>query len=763
MISTVTIDIQTNYLNDEYDYIIPEELLDYVKIGSRVLVEFGVRRVLGYVIEVKDKTDYKGNLRPIIQVLDYNAELSLEQVALGRQIARDIKCSLCTVLSAMIPPFLKSKYRKFISIKNFAEVDPHIIALFDNKKKLTLTNEIIKEYPKIKKEIEKGNINLEFDIYSYGKTKKIRKYFVNEATSNIYEKYIGIRKRIIDYVLKRQEVTIDELKEYVGCSNYIIKALQNEEILGVKEYSIAELPKKTPRVLKKREFDFEGNSIKQKYNEMSNKPFLLYANDEKFTMEFYLDICIDNIQKNKKTMVVAPTLIAYYNIYYYLRRNLEGYEVVNFSSDMPNNEYYENYMKVKNGDVDVCICTKTGIFSPLENIGTIIVYDESNYNYLSEMTPKYNAIEVLKARALYHNAKIVLTSLPPTIENYYHYYLADYNLLKYVKPLNYKAKLIDMYNEIVNNRQVISYDMEEAIFNALNKKKQVILILNNKGYSQKLKCRKCGKVAKCEKCNIPLTYYKEKNEYKCRYCGKVLESLKCECGCDNYSTFDIGLEQVKEKLELLFPLSKILLLDSNTMREFDDYQNAVVRIESGEADIIIGTTNIMSLARFANLEMIGLLSIDSILNYSDYKASYYVFSLIYSALNKANVLIQGYNLDYYAIKYAIKGDFNGFYTEEIKARETFNYPPFSEVNKIIITGEYKDIYYCANYFKKVYSSMTKTQNMVLGPTYVKLKKGVQLIIKSKDYEKLFTIIDEVKNKFKNTSVVISYERYPRSL
>ncbi len=763
MISRVTIDIQASFLSDEYDYIIPDELLDYVKVGSRVLVEFGVRKVLGYVIDIKEKTDFKGNLRPIIQVLDYNAELSAEQVILGKQIAHEIKCSLCAVLSAMIPPFLKSKYRKFISIKNYNEIDPHIVTLFNEKKKITLTNEIIKEYPRIKKEIEKGNISLDFDIYSYGKTKKIKKYFVNKATSNIYEKYTGTRKKIIDYLIKRQEATIDELKEFVGCSNYIVKALQKEEILGIIEYPVTNVQKQEKVLLKNKEFDFDGNIIKQKYNEMSNKPFLLYSNDEKFTLDFYLDICIDNIQKNKKTLVVAPTLIAYYNIFYYLRRNLEGYEVINFSSDMPNNEYYENYMKAKNGEAQVCVCTKAGIFTPLDDIGTIIVYDESNYNYLCEMTPKYNAIEVLKARAVYHDAKIVLTSFPPTIENYYHYYLADYNLLRYVKPLKYKAKKVNMYNETINNRQVISYEMEEAINNALQKNKQVMLILNNKGYSQSLKCRKCGKVATCEKCNIPLTYYKEKNEYKCRYCGKVLESLECKCGCDNYSTFGMGLELVKEKLELLFPLSNILLLDSNNMREFEDYQNAVVRIESGEANIIIGTTNVIGLARFANLDMIGLVSVDSILNYSDFKASYYVFSLIYNALNKANVIIQGYNLEHYSIEYAINGDFNGFYNAEIKAREMFNYPPFSEINKIIITGDYKDIYYCANYFKKVYSSITKTQNMVLGPTYVKLKKGVQLIIKSKDYEKLFTIIDEVKNKFKNTSVVISYERYPRSL
>ena len=333
-----------------------------------------------------------------------------------------------------------------------------------------------------------------------------------------------------------------------------------------------------------------------------------------------------------------------------------------------------------------------------------------------------------------------------------------------------------MYDEAIHNRDLISRTLEQSIDKALNNKKQVMLILNNKGYSNQLKCRKCGSIAICDKCHIPLTYYKDKNEYKCKYCGRKLEDIKCECGSCDFAMFGFGLEKLKEKLELMFPLSRILMIDSSTLKEYEDYQNVVVRIESGEENIIIGTTNIIGLSRFADLDLIGLISADSILNYSDYRASYNTFSLIYNSLNVStlnnnlvnydkniNVIIQGYNLDHYAIKYGVTGDFNSFYNEEIKFRETFKYPPFSEVNKLIITGDYKDIYYCANYFKKVYSSVFKVQDMVLGPTYIKLKKGVQLIIKNNDFDKLSNLIEEVKKKFKDTSVLISFERYPRSL
>lgn len=776
MIAVVSIDVQANYLSDEYDYLIPQELEEYVKIGSRVLVEFGVRKVMGFVLDIKDTSDFKGRLRNVVQVLDYNSELTKEQVSLAKIMSHSLKTPLSVCLDAMFPVFLKTKYRKFISISNYDECDPHIIALFDSKKKICLTNEIIKEYPKIKNEIDKGNISLDYDIYTYGKKKKIKLYSVNPSCENITKEFTGIKKKVIEFLKRKEKATIEELKEYIGCSTYMIKSLEKEEILYMTEEDNVTVANNKKTELRNLEFDFDGNQVRQKYHDMSNKPFLFYTNDDGFALKFYLDICIDNIKNKKKTLIVTPTLISCYNVFYYLRRYLQGYEIINLSSDLGNGEYYENYIKAKKGLCDCLVTTKVGIFTPLDDIATIIVCDESNYNYISEMTPKYNSIEMLKERAIYHNAKIILASSPLTIENYYEYFLAQYNLLKYIKKNNSKVTLVNMYDEAIHNRDLISRTLEQSIDKALNNKKQVMLILNNKGYSNQLKCRKCGSIAICDKCHIPLTYYKDKNEYKCKYCGRKLEDIKCECGSCDFAMFGFGLEKLKEKLELMFPLSRILMIDSSTLKEYEDYQNVVVRVESGEENIIIGTTNIIGLSRFADLDLIGLISADSILNYSDYRASYNTFSLIYNSLNVStlnnnlvnydkniNVIIQGYNLDHYAIKYGVTGDFNSFYNEEIKFRETFKYPPFSEVNKLIITGDYKDIYYCANYFKKVYSSVFKVQDMVLGPTYIKLKKGVQLIIKNNDFDKLSNLIEEVKKKFKDTSVLISFERYPRSL
>lgn len=286
-----------------------------------------------------------------------------------------------------------------------------------------------------------------------------------------------------------------------------------------------------------------------------------------------------------------------------------------------------------------------------------------------------------------------------------------------------------------------------------------MLILNAKGYSNNVACRKCGKVLKCPKCQISLTYYKDNNEFKCRYCGSKLTNITCECGSYDFSEFGIGLEMVKEKINDLFPEAKVLLLDGDSLKDNEDYQNIVIKIESREVDVIIGTNNILSLSKYSDVNLIALLAVDNLLNISDYRASYNTFSLISKAMNTNNLIIQGYNLDHYSIINAINNDFVGFYNEEIKIRNGLNYPPFKEINKILIIGDYKEMYHAANYLRKVISNVMDAQ--CLGPNYDRIRRGVYLIIKHQYFEKLIQILNEVERKFNKLNFI--FERFPRFL
>ena len=762
MFAKIAIDVLTNHLQDTYTYHVPTELEGFVGVGTRVMVDFGARRVMGYVVELTEENTFAGQTRDIVEVLDFSNELSLEQVEMAKKISSDTNCSLSKALEAMYPSFLNAKYRRFISIKDFDIIDPNIALLFKDKKKIILTKEIVKNYPKIKKEIDKGALELDYDVVTYGRRRYQKVYSVNPNSLNVSSGFTGLRKDLIDFLATREYATMDDIKTAVGCSGYLVNSLVKQEILRVEEKIINAVLERDKISLRNMDFSFDKKMVKDRFNNLSAKPFLFYTNDDAFSNELYLDICIDNILKDKKVLIVTPTLITNYGIYHYLRDHLRGFAVLNFSSDMANSDFYQNYLRLKNDDGDVIVTTKVGCFLPINNIGCVIVVDEANFNYISEMTPKYNVVEMMKFRASYHNAKIILSSNSLTIENYYNYFQAKYHLLKYVVDINHEATLVNMYDEVIVNEGIVSRVLQDKIKKAFSENNQVMLILNARGYANHLVCRHCGHVATCPKCNIPLTYYKDKDEVKCRYCGTKLDSYKCVCGEDSYSMLGMGLEMVKEKLNELYPDRKVLLIDSDSMRNYNDYQNIVVAIEGGDVDIVIGTNNVLSLNNYGRFSLIGLLSCDMLLNSSDYKASYNTFSLIVNGLKTSDVVIQGYNLDHYAITNGIKNDFVGFYNEEIKVREMFKYPPYYEVNRLIISGDYKNMYYAANYFKKAFGLLTGDNNLCLGPIYLKRLRGVQLILKHKDYEKTIKLISEVMNKFKDKEVTFSFERYPRS-
>ena len=762
MYASITIDVLTSHLNDTYTYHVPEELERYIGIGSRVIVDFGVRKVLGYVIELKNDTDYEGQVRDIVEVLDYSKELSEEQIEIAKKISSDTKSPLIHALDCLVPSFLKTKYRKFVTIKNEEELDPNILMLFGDKKRISLSSDLVKEYPKIRKEIDLGNLDLDYDVYTYGKRKSVKVYGLNPNSESIYKDFTGARYDLVEFLKNNPYVSLDTIRENVNISKYLVESLVKQEIILTK--TVYELIEKDKDKVSLRNVDFSFNEkiVVDKYKSLSNKPFLLYTNSEEFSLKFYLDLCVTNILNNKKVLIVTPTYIINYTIYHYLKKRLNGFDCLVFSGDMSNSDFYYNYMKLRHNDCEVVVTTKVGALLPMDDIGVIVVVDEANFNYISEQTPKYNLVELLKFRAKWHNAKIILASNPLTVENYYNYFQAKYDILKYLVPNEHKATLVNMYDEILNDREVISKVLENKIRETLNDNKQVMLILNAKGYSNHLVCRSCGTVATCPKCNIPLTYYKEKNEVKCRYCGSKLESLKCKCGEDSYSMYGFGLEKINETVKNLFPGVRTIVIDSDTLKDYNDYTNFVVKIESGDCDIIIGTNNIMSLNNYSNVALTGFIDIDKLLNISDYKASYNVFYLLSNAIKNTDVVVQGFNLEHYAIKYGIEADFVSFYNEEIKVREMFNYPPYYEINKLIITGDFNNMYYAANYFKKCFNTLFGNNQLALGPTYVKIKRGVMIIIKHNDFDKLSRLLDEVNKKFEKSKIEFSYERYPRS-
>ena len=231
MFAQVVIDMKNDHINDYYDYSIPSNLEEFVKVGTRVLVSFGFRDLLGYVIGITEESKFDNNIKPLKAVLDYEQELTLEQVELAKYMSEEYHVSLVSVLELMIPSFLKGQKRSYLVIKEYDKLHPVLHLLFEGKSRIFVDGKVMNNYSLVKKEIEKGNITLEYDLYTYGKNKKIRIYRVVKEAIFRSEK----RNKILNYVSKHPDVTEDMILSFADCSDYLIKELVKEGYLSYKE------------------------------------------------------------------------------------------------------------------------------------------------------------------------------------------------------------------------------------------------------------------------------------------------------------------------------------------------------------------------------------------------------------------------------------------------------------------------------------------------------------------------------------------------
>ena len=311
------------------------------------------------------------------------------------------------------------------------------------------------------------------------------------------------------------------------------------------------------------------------------------------------------------------------------------------------------------------------------------------------------------------------------------------------------------------NNTIVSNTLYNRMMEVFEKNKKVILYVNSKSYSNIIKCRECGHILKCPKCGIPLTLYKEKKVAKCNYCNHAVDqySTCTKCNSSNIITFGYGLEKVKEVLNELFPNKTILQIDSDVLKNIDEYEKALLQIEDGNVDIIIGTNILSKYINNYNIGLVCILSADRLLNTNDYRANEYTYNNIAKLINSDNLIVQTYYPNNSIIKYASVGNYDAYYEQEINRRKELNYFPYCDVNKISITGEFNELYHFANYFKKVFNRVVDGD--ILGPVYDMKIKGLKLIIKHNDFDKVIKIYNDTKIALKDKNIQTSFERKPK--
>lgn len=696
-----------------FSYLIPDDMKDKIKIGQALLVPFGRQGLINaFCVGFSDYLPGDFKIKKINKILDETPLFSIEYLKLLEWIANYYCCDLVTVLNAAIPLKLIEKASKTEQIIEFVKYDG-----------------ATKRQIEILQLLEKS-----------GKMPLI-----------LFEKYA-----------KTTRATIKKL-EQSGCVKLVQEELYRNplDILRITEREpLFELSGDQKKV-------YEG--IKEKIN--GHGEILLHGVTASGKTEVYFKLIDDTIKAGKNVLFLAPEIALASQLTKRLAKKFGTKDVAIWHSSISDGERYDVWQKLYKDEIKILAGARSAVFAPLKNIGLIIIDEEHEGAYKQTTpAPRYDARVVAKKLAEFHNCPLLLGSATPDISSYYK--AINSNNLFELKHRYNNAKIPPV---IVINMQeygkgayknVISIPLQSEIKETLSKGQQVILLINRRGFSTFTQCQACGHVIECPNCAIPMIWHAKDQMLKCHYCNQIeyFPDFCPECGSDALKTSGTGTQKIEQYIKDLFPDNNIERIDSDILVKKGEHIRLLERFQRKEIDILVGTQMIAKGLDNPNVTLVGVISADASFNLPDFRASERGFQLLTQVAGRAGrgefsgkVLFQTYNPDFYALESAKSQNYNEFYTTEITAREEFDYPPFSQIVRLILS--------CPNNFRAEKSAQEIALRLctmiekfgiserleVLGPTPCVIERingqyRFQIIIKNKLDKKGHDFISSFLNK-----------------
>ena len=602
----------------------------------------------------------------------------------------------------------------------------------------------------------KNNIKIKYDTYI------IKIGDIDKPT--IYE------KNILDLFIKNDKVLKSSIKNKSSLKRMLDKQIL-KEVKQEKNRLLVNTNKTTLKVLTDKQ--------KEVYNNILNTDkmiTLLRGVTGSGKTEIYMHLIMNTIKNKRNAIVLVPEITLTTQLINRFRSVFND-KIAVFHSGLSDGEKYDEYRRIRNKEVNVVIGTRSAIFTPLTNIGLIIIDEEHVDSYKQENEPRYRAVDIALKRGEYNNSKVVLGSATPLIESYTKAKMGKYNLVELTDRVNDipmpTVYVVDMKNEIKKGNSILSKVSMDLITDRLNKNEQIMILINRRGYSNYILCKECGNVIKCPNCDISLTYHKNSDTLRCHYCGFATNRYsKCpNCNSNNLIAKGIGTEKIEEYLKDKFEGVKVIRMDRDTTSNKGMHERIVTDFNNKKYDILLGTQMISKGLDFENVTLVIVLNGDSSLNIPDYRSAEKTFDLLTQVSgrsgrgNKEGIsLIQTYNPNHYSIILSKKHDYIRFYNEEIKIRRKLNYPPFCLIVSIrISTSDYElgnnEIEKINKYLKeKLNESYT-----ILGPTVSFKINNIytfKILIKYKEKQLIYKVLEEIKKHNKNKNIKLEIDFNP---
>ena len=725
--ANVIVDISHEKLDKTFQYLIPQELAEEVRVGVLVDIPFGNRALTGYVVELTDEAEFDvSRLKTIVGVKKGSVPIESQLIALAGWMRKNYGGTMNQALKTVIPIKQKTKAieRKILKRIISREEAIHTLALYESKH---------------------------------------------------YKAKVKLLRELMEHSELEQTLVTQKLN--VGLST--IKAMERDKIIEVqitKEYRnpVNHLTSKGYHLTLNERQQAVVDRITANMKAGENKTYLLKGVTGSGKTEVYMELIAHTIASGKQAIVLIPeialtfqTVMRFYNRF--------GDRVSIMNSRLSQGEKYDQYLRAKNGDIDIMIGPRSALFAPFERLGLIIIDEEHEASYKSEPIPRYHARETAIERARMNHASVVLGSATPSLDSYYQTKNGVFELVELTQRVQEKplpnCEVIDLREELKNgNRSILSARLQELMEERLAKKQQIMLFLNRRGVAGFMSCRSCGHVVKCPHCDVSLSQHNN-GKMVCHYCGyEEPEPSVCPaCGSKYISGFKAGTQKIEEIVSKRFPQANVLRMDFDTTRTKDSYEQILQAFANQEADILIGTQMIVKGHDFPNVTLVGVLAADMSLHVSDFHAAERTFQLLTQAAGRAgrgdepgDVVIQTYNPEHYAVLTAKEQNYEQFYEQEIVYRQLGFYPPVWNLLLIMCTSENEISLQSAS--EKIAKRLQKHVKedteferkpiQIVGPADATIAKVNDvyrkvIYIKTKDYQNLVLLKDRLEYYMKD--------------
>lgn len=714
----VIIDISHEKLDKTFQYEIPLQLQDAVRVGSQVVIPFGNgdRRVKGFVVDMAEEPKIAPErIKPICGVAKDSIAVESQLIALASWIKRNYGSTMNQALKTVIPIKKKESIRQ--------------------KK----TVELILEEAAARTE------------------------FTNLVSRKGHSK---AKERLLQELMEHGTIAWDDITGGLHIPSSVIRDFERQGWVRVTASRVYRNPvaasgQSCPPIRLNDEQQQAVDTVLEDLRRGIHRTYLLYGVTGSGKTQVYMELIAHTIAQNQSAIVLIPEIaLTYQTLMRFYERFGDVVSVMN--SRMTPGERFDQYERAKKGEIRIMIGPRSALFTPFSNLGLIVIDEEHEASYKSETMPRYHARETAIARAQMQGASVVLGSATPSVESYAKALEGTYTLLSLTERVEHKplptCEIVDLRTELrEGNRSVLSRRLQELMEDRLAKHQQIMLFVNRRGMLGFISCRACGHVIKCPHCDVSLSLHRG-NQLKCHYCGYETSkpSVCPSCGSKYIGGFKAGTQKFEEIVKQQFPQARVLRMDLDTTRGKHGHEQILDAFANHEADILIGTQMIVKGHDFPEVTLVGILAADLSLNAGDYRSAERTFQLLTQAAGRAGrgsvpgeVVLQTYQPTHYSIVAAQTQNYAAFYEQEIAYRRLMEYPPAAHMLVVMVTSQEQER--AERVAKEIAGLLRQTDETVrcMGPNDASIAKVNDnyrkvIYLRHKDYERLVTMKDTIE-------------------